>query len=138
MSFDPANTKHHTEGIVNSYITCMLACYRTIYKNRENEDLWRIFYEDFAGFTFDIFKLGHRVAVRELREQLVIQGVWVKGPKGSISYAKTLQECLDETALAEWTKEGIKERRKLIQSTTTSATQAPVPQSYAQTQGHQQ
>jgi hypothetical protein len=74
-SFDPINTKHHTEEIVNGYITCMLACYRTIYKNRENEDLWQIFHEDFEGFTFDIFKLGHRVAVRELREQLVTQGV---------------------------------------------------------------
>ncbi|KAN0072285.1 hypothetical protein V8E54_010014 [Elaphomyces granulatus] len=77
-SFDPANAEHHTEGIVNGYINCMLACYRTIttiYKNRENEDLWQILHEDFEGFTLDIFKLGHRVAVRELREQLVIQGV---------------------------------------------------------------
>src|SRR4029077_15474593 len=109
-SFDPANAEHHTEGIVNGYITCMLrlACYRTIYKNRKNEDLWQIFHEDFEGFTFDIFKLGHRIAVRELREQLVIQGVWVKEPRGSISYAKTLQDCLDETTPPEWTEEAIK------------------------------
>src|SRR4029077_15457119 len=113
-SFDPANAEHHTEGIVNGYITSMLAiCYRTIYKNRKNEDLWQIFHEDFEGFTFDIFKLGHRIAVRELREQLVIQGVWVKGPRGSISYAKTLQDCLDETTPAEWTEEAITERHKL-------------------------
>jgi len=120
-SFDPENAEHHTEEIVNGYINCMLACYRTIYKNRKNEDLWQIFHEDFEGFTFDIFKLGHRVAVRELREQLVMQGVWVKGPRGSISYAKTLQDCLDETTPAEWTEEAIKERNKLIQSTATDS-----------------
>ncbi|KAN0076243.1 hypothetical protein V8E54_006385 [Elaphomyces granulatus] len=31
-SFDPANAEHHTEGIVNGYIYCMLTCYRTIYR----------------------------------------------------------------------------------------------------------
>jgi len=125
-SFDPANPEHQTEEIVNGYITCMLACYRTIYRNRENEDLWQIFHEDFEGFTFDIFRLGHRIVVRELREQLVIQGVWVRGPRGSISYAKTLQDCLDETTPADWTEEAIKERHKLIQSTTSnSITQLP-------------
>jgi len=120
-SFDPENTEHHTEEVVTGYINCMLACYRTIYKNRKNEGLWKIFHEDFEGFTFDIFKLGHRVAVRELREQLVMQGVWVKGPRGSISYAKTLQDCLDETTPAEWTEETIKERHILIQSATTDS-----------------
>ena len=120
-SFDPKNTEHHTEEVVTGYINCMLACYRTIYKNRKNEGLWKIFHEDFEGFTFDIFKLGHRVAVRELREQLVMQGVWVKGPRGSMSYAKTLQDCLDETTPAEWTEETIKERHILIQSATTDS-----------------
>jgi len=58
--------EHHTEEIVNGYITCMLAYYHTIYKNRKGEDLWQIFHEDFEGFIFNIFKLGHRVTVREL------------------------------------------------------------------------
>ncbi len=120
-SFDPANETHHTEEIVSGYIACMLACYRTIYKNRKGEDLWQIFHEDFEGFTYDIFKLGHRVAVRELREQLVIQGVWVKGPRGAISYAKTLQECLDEDTPAEWTEEAINEKHKLMQAITTAS-----------------
>ncbi len=71
-SFDPINTKHHTEEIVNGYITCMLACYCTIYKNYKGEDLWQIFYKDFEGFIFDIFKLGYRVIVKELQKQFVI------------------------------------------------------------------
>ena len=61
------------------------------------------------------------------REQLVMQGVWVKGPRGSISYAKTLQDCLDETTPAEWTEEAIRERHKLIQSAATDSV-ARLPQ----------
>ena len=119
-SFDPENAEHHTEGIVHGYgIYCTLTCYRTICKNRQNEDLWQIFHKDFEGFTPDIFKLGHRIAVRELREQLVMQEIWVKGPRGSISYAKAFQDCLDETTPAEWTEEATTERRKLMQSITT-------------------
>ena len=38
-SFNLTNTEHHTEEIVNSYITCMLACYYIIYKNCKGEDL---------------------------------------------------------------------------------------------------
>jgi hypothetical protein len=34
-----------------------------------------MFCEDFKGFTLDIFKLAARAAVRDLREELVIQGV---------------------------------------------------------------
>jgi hypothetical protein len=128
MSFDPENEEHHTEKIVNGYIACMLVCYRTIYKNRKSEDIWQIFHEDFEGFTFDIFKLAHRGAVRELREQLVIQGVWVKGPRGPISYAKNLQDCLEEATPAEWTEEAIKERNRLIQAITTQQ-QPPTSQS---------
>ena len=65
-SFNFENKEHHIKKIVNGYIICMLVCYCTIYKNRKDKDLWQIFYEDFKGFTFDIFKLGYRVAVREL------------------------------------------------------------------------
>ena len=113
-SFDPTNTEHHTEEIINGYITCMLACYRT--DNRKDEDLWQIFHEDFEGFTYEIFKIAHRVALRDLREQLVSQGVWVKGAKGSTSYAKVLQECLEEETPYEWTEAEIKEKRKIVQS----------------------
>ena len=65
-SFDPINTKYYIEEIINSYITYMLIYYYIIYKNCKGKDLWQIFYEDFEGFTFDIFKLSYCVAVREL------------------------------------------------------------------------
>jgi hypothetical protein len=121
-SFDPENAEHHTEGIVNGYIYCMLTCYRTIYKNCQNEDLWQIFHEDFEGFTLRPTSSSLATASlseKELREQLVMQGVWVKGPRGCISYAKAFQDCLDETTPAEWTEEATTERRKLMQSITT-------------------
>ena len=99
----------------------MLACYRT--GNRKDEDLWQIFHEDFEGFTYEIFKIAHRVALRDLREQLVSQGVWVKGAKGSTSYAKVLQECLEEETPYEWTEAEIKEKRKIVQSMPQTQTQ---------------
>ena len=66
MLFNLTNMEHHTEKIVNGYLTYMLVCYRTIYKNRKGEDLQKIFYKDFKGFTFNIFKLSHYVTIREL------------------------------------------------------------------------
>ena len=65
-SFNLINTEHHTEEIINGYITYILACYCIIYKNYKGKDLWQIFYEDFKGFIFNIFKLSHCVIVREL------------------------------------------------------------------------
>ena len=65
-SFNPENKEYYIEKIINGYITYILTCYRTIYKNCKDEDLWQIFYKDFEGFIFDIFKLGHYVAIKEL------------------------------------------------------------------------
>jgi hypothetical protein len=108
-SFDPANPEHLTEEIINGYITCMIEYYRT--GHRKDSYLWKVFHEDFEGFTYEIFKLSHRVALRDLREVLVAKGVWVNGARGSISYARVLQECLDEETPYEWTEEEHKERR---------------------------
>jgi len=66
MLFNPINTEHYIEKIVNGYLTCILIYYCIIYKNRKGKDLSKIFYEDFKGFIFNIFKLGHYVTVREL------------------------------------------------------------------------
>ena len=65
-SFNLKNKEYYINEIVNSYITYILACYRTIYKNYKDENLWQIFYKDFEGFIFNIFKLSHYVAVKEL------------------------------------------------------------------------
>src|SRR5271170_5397327 len=100
-----------TEGIVNGYIARMMIYY---YKGcREGEDLWYTFREDFEGVTMDILNIAQRTALRELREQLVVQGVWVKPARGSTSYAKALHDCLTEDTLAEWTEERVKNREQI-------------------------
>ena len=38
-SFNFKNKEYHIEGIINGYITCMLARYYTIYKNHKGKDL---------------------------------------------------------------------------------------------------
>jgi hypothetical protein len=111
--FDPDEPTHHDSHIINGWIAMRTICYR----NRpqyKGEDLWQLFHEDFEGFTFDIFKLAHRSAVKELRCYMVLNGVWVDGPRGATSYAKTLQQCLDESTPTKWTDDMLKEKQKLM------------------------
>jgi hypothetical protein len=112
-SFDPENPEHLKEKIINGYITCMLVGYRA--GNRKNQRLWQIFHEDFEGFTYDIFKIAHRLALRDLREELVNKGVWVKTAKGATSYARVLQECLDEETPHKWTEAEIREQHQQLE-----------------------
>ena len=65
-SFNPENKKYYIEEIVNGYITCILVCYCIIYKNYKDKDLQQIFYKDFKGFIFNIFKLSYYVTIKEL------------------------------------------------------------------------
>jgi hypothetical protein len=65
--------EHITEGIINSYIARIIICYRK--SCREGEDLWHTFREDFKGVTVDILNIAQQTALRELREQLISQGV---------------------------------------------------------------
>jgi hypothetical protein len=131
-AFDPTNEEHMTEGIINGYIARMMICYRK--SCREGEDLWYTFPEDFEGVTLDILNIAQRPALRELREQLVVQGVWVKPVRGSTSYAKALHDCLSETTPSEWTEERVKEReqirgrQKIIQSQSQPTSHQPLQQ----------
>jgi hypothetical protein len=70
-SFDFTDATHIKPGIINRYIIGMLECYRTIYSKYTGENLWQLFHEDFEDFTFDIFKLGYRVALRNFRNYLI-------------------------------------------------------------------
>jgi hypothetical protein len=72
-AFDPTKKEHITEGIINGYIARIMICYRK--SCREGEDLWHTFREDFEGVTVDILNIAQRTALRELREQLISQGV---------------------------------------------------------------
>lgn len=106
-SFNPENPEHLQEEIINGYLTLMMMVYQK--DNRTDENLWDTFREDFEGFTEDIFFLASRTALRELREILILQGVWIKSARGC-SYAKTLYNCLIEDSRAEWSSEAIKEQ----------------------------
>ena len=92
-SFDPTDANQLTPENISGYIACMTI----IYKSRKytGDNLWQFFYEDFEGFTTEIFAKAHRQAVWDLRAHLESQGVWVKEVKGT-SYAKVLQTCLEE------------------------------------------
>lgn len=125
-SFDPNKQEHLTEQIINGYLTLMMVAYRQDY--RRNERLWDALHEDCEGFTLETFSMAHRFALRALREHLVMNGVWVRPAKGSISYAKALYDCYLEESPAEWTEERLKEaeeiRIKQSQSVQTPAIQA--------------
>ena len=66
MLFDPIKLAYYIEKVINSYITYMLKYYHMIYRHYTRQDLWQIFYKDFKGFTFDLFRKGYQVVVREL------------------------------------------------------------------------
>src|SRR3954468_22768537 len=89
--FNPA-AEDLTEQIVNGYITQGILMYRDAWRQRTGEAFWEIFQEDFEGFTVEVFKKAHRTALKLLREELIIHGVWCKKSRGSTSYAKVLQD----------------------------------------------
>jgi hypothetical protein len=122
--FDPDDPTHHNPHIVNGWIAMRTICYRRR-PQYKGEDLWQLFREDFEGFTFNIFKLAHRSAVKELRCYMVLNGVWVDGPRGAISYAQTLQQCLDESIPTEWTDDMLKEMQNLMSLQPPSHPQTP-------------
>jgi hypothetical protein len=110
-AFDPTNKEHLIEQIINGYIAHMMIYYRRTYC--EGEDLWYTFHKDFEGIMVNIFNIAQWTALRELQEQLVIDRVWVKPARGSISYAKALYNYLSKAVLSEWTEEHIKEREQI-------------------------
>jgi hypothetical protein len=100
QDFDPTNPNHHTTEFINTYITARLVNYRRSEKE-QGEYLWELFCEDFGQyggikrFSCDTWKLAHRTALRNLREHLISQGVWVRATGRDVSCAEALQECLE-------------------------------------------
>src|SRR4051812_34284725 len=105
LSFNPEDEEQHVPKTINTYIAWLQECYDL--HDREGEDLWETFREDFEGFTLDLFKVATRPAVRGLRDYLVRHGVWVKPSAGALSYAHVLYECLHEETRADWTEEAL-------------------------------
>jgi hypothetical protein len=123
MAFDPTKEEHLTERIINGYIAHMMIYYTAT--NCKDEDLWYTFREDFEGVIINILNIAQRTALRELREYLIIHGVWVKPAKGSTSYAKALYDCLSKDTPSEWTEERIEEREQLKGRQKTAQPQSP-------------
>jgi hypothetical protein len=58
----------------------------------------RLFYEfqsDFDRWTPEFWEIAHRFTTRNLRAQLIVQGVMVPAQKERIVYTKTLQLLLE-------------------------------------------
>ena len=96
--------------------------------HREGKDLWYIFREDFEGIMVNIFDIAQWTALRELQEQLIINRVWVKLVRGSISYIKALYNCLSKAVLSKWIKEHIKEREQIKRKQRITQPQTSKPQ----------
>ena len=65
-------------------------------KSALRDDILRRFQEGFKGYTVDMFKLAHRVTLRDLRNLLVSYGVPVDTPRRGLSCADALQACLEK------------------------------------------
>ena len=58
--FDPTNENQLTAENINGYITHMTKIYQS--GKYKDDDLWQIFYEDFEGFTMEIFLKAYCIA----------------------------------------------------------------------------
>ncbi|RKF76465.1 hypothetical protein GcM1_227076 [Golovinomyces cichoracearum] len=94
--FDPADKEQQKEEIINTYITWAI-----------EKILWKDFREDFEGRSLESFNKGNRGALKRLRSHLVTHGVQVRPQMGSVSYAKTLQERVDNDKPHKLTKDEI-------------------------------
>ena len=96
-----------TEGIVTGYIAWQLS----VYKSRRYRDfnLWEAFVEDFEGFEKSTFDIADRTWVRDLRNHLRANGVFVY-KQARLSIATQLCKVLAEDSPHKWTQEEINEQ----------------------------
>ncbi|EED18951.1 hypothetical protein TSTA_126590 [Talaromyces stipitatus ATCC 10500] len=104
LSLNLEDEEQHVPKTINTYIAWLQECYDL--HDCEGEDLWNTFWEDFEGFTLDLFKVATRPAVRGLRDYLP--------SAGALSYAHVLYECLHEETQADWTEEALENKAKVI------------------------
>jgi hypothetical protein len=96
-----------TEGIVTGYIAWQLS----VYKSRRYRDfnLWEAFVEDFEGFEKSTFDIADRTWVRDLRNHLRANGVFVY-KQARLSITTQLCKVLAEDSPHKWTQEEINEQ----------------------------
>jgi hypothetical protein len=102
-SFHPNRTGILEEPILNNHIALSIPRYKSM--GYTDFDLWEEFRESFEGWTFELLETAHRLALKELRTYLVTHGVWVRKQVGSISFARTLLDILDDDVRHESTEE---------------------------------
>jgi hypothetical protein len=109
-TIDPLKKENQKEEILNGYITHVIQFW--INHRFRDGALWEDFRDEFGQWTFDVLKLASRSALKAIRVYLITHGVWIRKTAGT-SFAKVLQDCLDEETRHEWTREEIEDHLKL-------------------------
>ena len=101
--FDTTNTDNFNKLVVNGHIMFFMLYYKS--KGYNDICLWEYFREDFEGWTLAIWNLGDKLIIREFRDFLRENGVYVLKNRAPI--AMNIQAVLDEEEQHEWTKEKV-------------------------------
>src|ERR1700685_3553069 len=97
------------ESDLNGFITWRINRYGEF--NYRDYDLWAAFVEDFIDFTETHFQLANKDCVRNLRDFLCANGVYVHR-QARVSMAKELFKVLQEDNPHEWTDDEIQNQIK--------------------------
>ncbi|POS82599.1 hypothetical protein EPUL_006820 [Erysiphe pulchra] len=101
---DINNSEILTKPNINGYIIWVMK----IWKDSEyrNEALIEAFQEDFAEWTTEIFDVADKLLLRDLRDHLRKNGVFIECKPG-IKYAKQLENILKQDVNHNWTEQEI-------------------------------
>ena len=102
-SFDPTNENDLNTDTVNGYIMYYIQYYQR--EKFRDRILWDYFWEDFEGWTKDIFNLSHKNLVQVLRDHLRVYGCYVGRDRRTLP--TNLQIAVEEEEYHKWTKEEI-------------------------------
>ena len=100
------------ESDLNGFITWRINRYEKF--NYRDYDLWAAFVEDFIDFTETQFQLANKDCVRNLRDFLCANGVYVHR-QARVSMVKELFKVLQEDNPHEWTDDEIQNQIKSSQ-----------------------
>ncbi|KAI1003013.1 hypothetical protein K3495_g5191 [Podosphaera aphanis] len=104
---DTGNPKSLKEPVINGFISWSMEEYKRR-KFRDNS-LWEAIGDDFEGWTREMFEKANKHCLRELRDLLRENGVFLQ--KGRlISIAGELEKVVSEPKPQEWTLEQIREQ----------------------------
>ncbi|POS82145.1 hypothetical protein EPUL_006732, partial [Erysiphe pulchra] len=109
LRFNPTDESMLNESKVNQFIQYSINSWKIL--GYTDDELWLTFKEDFEGWTEVIFDIAHPHVVRNLRDYLRENGVFVtKGPGFRIT--KSLTEVLQEIKMHNWSQEEIEYQQR--------------------------